>query len=274
MPCLGLRGPRPRAVASAALLAVGLVTLADPRAGGVALAAATRRRAGAAGALLVRGARLHGLLLMPRRTREVRPVRPRARAAAAGRARDGRSRWCSPRSTGPRAGSARRRGRRALARGLRARRPAASRTTLFQLVGMVLLENAVALAALGVAGGPPCLEFGVAPDLLLVVSSGRRSTPHLREFGSATPVSSGACVTASSCSRSPRRRCSPRGRAARSGRARRRRAWRAVAVAGGGSRIVLAVGALAAPGERPWPGPGSRSTPPAGGSSPSPSSAS
>jgi hydrogenase-4 membrane subunit HyfE len=46
---------------------------------------------------------------------------------------------------------------------------ALSRATLFQIVGIVLLENGVALAALGVAGGASvAIELGAALDLLLV----------------------------------------------------------------------------------------------------------
>jgi len=42
------------------------------------------------------------------------------------------------------------------------------RATLFQVLGIVLVENGLALAALGLPGGSALIEFGVAFDLLLV----------------------------------------------------------------------------------------------------------
>jgi len=45
---------------------------------------------------------------------------------------------------------------------------ATRRATLFQVLGIVLVENGLALAALGLTGGSALIEFGVAFDLLLV----------------------------------------------------------------------------------------------------------
>jgi hydrogenase-4 component E len=46
---------------------------------------------------------------------------------------------------------------------------ATRRATLFQVLGIVLVENGLALAALRLPGGSALIEFGVAFDLLLVV---------------------------------------------------------------------------------------------------------
>jgi hydrogenase-4 component E len=43
------------------------------------------------------------------------------------------------------------------------------RSTLLQVVGIVLVENGLALAALGLPGGFAVIELGVALDLTLVV---------------------------------------------------------------------------------------------------------
>lgn len=45
---------------------------------------------------------------------------------------------------------------------------ATRRATLFQVIGIVLVENGLALAALGLSGGSALIEFGVAFDLMLV----------------------------------------------------------------------------------------------------------
>ena len=45
---------------------------------------------------------------------------------------------------------------------------ASRRATLFQVLGIVLVENGLALAALRLPGGSALIEFGVAFDLLLV----------------------------------------------------------------------------------------------------------
>lgn len=124
-----------------------------------------------AGALLaLRGVLLAGLfLLLVRRTRETRPVRagaaPLARAGAAvglGLALI----WLVP-PLGLDSQASERATLSLVAIGLVT--AATRRATLFQVLGIVLVENGLALAALALPGGSSlAIEIGVAVDLLLV----------------------------------------------------------------------------------------------------------
>jgi hydrogenase-4 component E len=152
-------------------LAVGLVT------GQALLLAAVALREGgsldaaiAAAALVLRGLLLAALLLfLVRRTRETRPVRagvaPLARAAAAvglGLALI----WLIP-PIGLDSTAAERATLSLVAIGLVT--AATRRATLFQVLGIVLVENGLALAALSLPGSPSlAVELGVAIDLLLI----------------------------------------------------------------------------------------------------------
>jgi hydrogenase-4 component E len=124
----------------------------------------------AAAALLVRGAVLAGLFtFLVRRTREARPVRagvaPLARAAAA-IALALALIWLVP-PLGLDSPSAERATLTLVAIGLVT--AAMRRATLFQVLGIVLVENGLALAALSLPGSASlAVEIGVAVDLLLI----------------------------------------------------------------------------------------------------------
>ena len=153
-------------------VAIGLVTLQTLVLAGLALAsdADAADRAGSAGALLVRGVALATvLLLVLRRTREVAPVP--ARMGPLPRAALGIGLALVLAALLPDLGLETRSTEVAAlslaAFGLVT--AALSRATLFQVVGIVVLENGVALAALGVAGGASvAIELGAALDLLLI----------------------------------------------------------------------------------------------------------
>jgi hydrogenase-4 component E len=152
-------------------VAVGLVTLQALVLAGIALDDATGAGGvGAAAALAVRGVALATLfLLVVSRTREPRPVRagtaPLSRAALAVAFALALT-WLVPTI-----GLGSRSGERAVlalvAFGMAA--AAVRRATLFQVLGIVLVENGVALAALELPGGSSlAIELGVALDLTLV----------------------------------------------------------------------------------------------------------
>ncbi len=124
----------------------------------------------AAGALALRGLLLAGLFLfLVRRTRETRPVRagvaPLARAAAAVVLVLALI-WLVP-TMGLESQQAERATLALVAIGLVT--AAMRRATLFQVLGIVLVENGLALAALSLPGTSSlAIEIGVAVDLLLV----------------------------------------------------------------------------------------------------------
>jgi hydrogenase-4 component E len=124
----------------------------------------------AAAALAVRAAVLAGLfLLLVSRTRLTRPVR--ARIPPLGRAGIGVAfalgLTCLMPDIGPSSRDAERGVLALLAFGVAT--AALRRATLFQIIGIVLVENALALAALQVPGGASvAIELGVALDLILV----------------------------------------------------------------------------------------------------------
>lgn len=152
-------------------IAVGLVT-----AQALLLAAAALTDGGsldsvvAATALVIRGAVLATLLLfLVRRTRETRPVRagtsPLARAAAAVALALALI-WLIP-PIGLESIAAERAALTLVAIGLVT--AATRRATLFQVLGIVLVENGLALAALSLPGTSSlAIEIGVAVDLLLI----------------------------------------------------------------------------------------------------------
>ena len=152
-------------------LAVGLVTGQALLLAAVALGAGGSLDAAvAAAALVLRGILLAGLLLfLVRRTRESRPVRagvaPLARAAAAvGLALA--LIWLIP-PIGLDSMAAERATLSLVALGLVT--AATRRATLFQVLGIVLVENGLALAALSLPGSSSlAIELGVAIDLLLI----------------------------------------------------------------------------------------------------------
>ncbi len=152
-------------------IAVGLVTIQA-----LLLAAASLRdgftqdAAIAAAALAIRGLLLAGLfLLLVSRTRESRPVRagvaPLARAAAAIFLLLALI-WLIP-SLGLDSQSSERATLSLVAIGLVT--AATRRATLFQVLGIVLIENGLALAAISLPGGSSlAIEIGVAVDLLFL----------------------------------------------------------------------------------------------------------
>ena len=152
-------------------IAVGLVT-----AQALLLAAAALGEGGsldaafAAAALALRGAVLAALfLLLVRRTRETRPIRvgvaPLGRAAAAV-ALAMTLIWLVP-VIGLDSPAAERATLSLVAIGLVT--AATRRATLFQVLGIVLVENGLALAALSLPGTSSlAIEIGVAVDLLLI----------------------------------------------------------------------------------------------------------
>jgi hydrogenase-4 component E len=152
-------------------LAVGLVTGQALLLAAVALGAGRSLEAAiAAAALVLRGILLAALLLfLVRRTRESRPVRagvaPLARAAAAvGLALA--LIWLIP-PIGLDSMAAERATLSLVALGLVT--AATRRATLFQVLGIVLVENGLALAALSLPGSSSlAIELGVAIDLLLI----------------------------------------------------------------------------------------------------------
>jgi hydrogenase-4 component E len=162
---IGVVAVRRRSVAVALVTAQALVLA------GAALVDATGRDDVVASAALgVRAAALCALfLLVVARTREVRPVRarisPLARVGAAVALALALT-WLVPEI-----GLASREAERAVlalaAAGMAT--VALRRATIFQVLGIVLLENALALAALELPGGASvAIELGVAFDLVLV----------------------------------------------------------------------------------------------------------
>jgi len=152
-------------------LAVGLVTGQALLLAAVALGEGGSFDAAiAAAALVLRGILLAALLLfLVRRTRESRPVRagvaPLARAAA-GVALALAQIWLIP-PIGLDSMAAERATLSLVAIGLVT--AATRRATLFQVLGIVLVENGLALAALSLPGSSSlAIELGVAIDLLLI----------------------------------------------------------------------------------------------------------
>lgn len=152
-------------------VAVGLVTVQALVLVGVALAdAVSGDEVVAAAALALRAAALAALfLLLVSRTRESRPVRartpPLVRAAAAVFLALALT-WLVP-SIGLESRDAERAVLALVAFGMAT--VATRRATLFQVLGIVLVENALALAALELPGGASlAVELGVALDLVLV----------------------------------------------------------------------------------------------------------
>lgn len=152
-------------------VAVGLVTAQALLLGASALRdGVSGEAAPAAGALALRGLLLAGLFLfLVRRTRETRPVRagvaPLARAAAAVVLVLALI-WLVP-AIGLDSQQAERATLALVAIGLVT--AATRRATLFQVLGIVLVENGLALAALSLPGTSSlAIEIGVAVDLLLV----------------------------------------------------------------------------------------------------------
>ncbi len=152
-------------------IAVALVTTQAFLLAAAALWQGTSINAGvAAAALVLRGVVLAALLLfLVRRTRETRPVRagvaPLARAAAAvvlGLTLI----WLMP-TMGLNSHAAEQATLSLVAIGLVT--AATRRATLFQVLGLVLVENGLALAALALPGESSLtIEIGVAVDLLLI----------------------------------------------------------------------------------------------------------
>jgi hydrogenase-4 component E len=153
-------------------VAIGVVTAQAALLAGLAAAhdAPVEERVGTALALAVRGATLAVvLLLVVRRTREPRPIR--ASLGPLQRAGLGVGLALLLAALAPDLGLESRDAERAalalVAFGLAA--AAVRRATLFQVVGLVLLENGLVLAALAVPGGASvAIELGAALDLLLV----------------------------------------------------------------------------------------------------------
>jgi hydrogenase-4 component E len=152
-------------------LAVALVTAQALVLVGFALAEAeTAREVAAAGALALRAAVLAALfLLLVSRTRLTRPVRARtppvARAGLAVSFALALT-WLLP-AIGLNSRDSERGVLALVAFGIAT--AALRRATLFQIIGIVLVENALALAALQVPGGASvAIELGVALDLILV----------------------------------------------------------------------------------------------------------
>jgi hydrogenase-4 component E len=152
-------------------VAVGLVTIQALVLAGIALGEANGAAdVGAAAALAVRGLALAALLLLVvSRTREPRPVR--AGTAPLGRAGIAVAfalalTWLVP-TIGLESRGAERAVLALVAFGIAA--AATRRATLFQVLGIVLVENGVGLAALKLPGGSSlAIELGVALDLTLV----------------------------------------------------------------------------------------------------------
>ena len=162
---LGVLGVRRRSVAVALLtvqaLVLAAVALNDAASGGDVIAAA---------ALVVRALGIAALfLVLVRRTREPRPVR----AATAPLIRAGIAvafalalTWLVP-TMGLDSRTSERAALALVAFGIAT--AATRRATLFQVMAIVLVENGLALAALGLPGTSALIELGVTLDLTLVV---------------------------------------------------------------------------------------------------------
>jgi hydrogenase-4 component E len=162
---LGVLGVRRRSVAVALLtvqaLVLAAVALNDAASGGDVIAAA---------ALVVRALGIAALfLILVSRTREPRPVR----AATAPLIRAGIAvafalalTWLVP-TMGLDSRTSERAALALVAFGIAT--AATRRATLFQVMAVVLVENGLALAALGLPGTSALIELGVALDLTLVV---------------------------------------------------------------------------------------------------------
>lgn len=162
---LGVLGVRRRSVAVALLtvqaLVLAAVALNDAASGGDVIAAA---------ALVVRALGIAALfLILVRRTREPRPVR----AATAPLIRAGIAvafalalTWLVP-TMGLNSRTSERAALALVAFGIAT--AATRRATLFQVMAIVLVENGLALAALGLPGTSALIELGVTLDLTLVV---------------------------------------------------------------------------------------------------------
>jgi hydrogenase-4 component E len=162
---LGVLGVRRRSVAVALLtvqaLVLAAVALNDAASGGDVIAAA---------ALVVRALGIAALfLILVRRTREPRPVR----AATAPLIRAGIAvafalalTWLVP-TMGLDSRTSERAALALVAFGIAT--AATRRATLFQVLAIVLVENGLALAALGLPGTSALIELGVTLDLTLVV---------------------------------------------------------------------------------------------------------
>jgi hydrogenase-4 membrane subunit HyfE len=153
-------------------VAVALVTVqALLLAGSAAADASDASELVAAGALLVRALLLGALLLLVvRRTREARPVRADAGPLLRGAAAIGLALGLA--LVVPSLGLGDRDAERAvlalLAFGIVT--VATRRATVFHIVALVQVDNALAVAALATAGGLPALiELGVAGDLVVIV---------------------------------------------------------------------------------------------------------
>jgi hydrogenase-4 component E len=165
---LGLAVPivrrRSAAVAAVTVQALVLAAYAAERASGaddILAAAALLARAGLLGILL---------FVVVRRTREVRPVRAHVGPLVRGASAIGLALWFA--LLVPSLGLGDREMERAvlalIAFGLVT--VATRKATVLQIVALVLIDNALAVAALGAAGGLPALiELGVAADLIVVV---------------------------------------------------------------------------------------------------------
>ena len=152
-------------------VAVALLTLQALVLAGVAAAeAATGSDLVAAIALAVRGLGLAALfLLLVKRTREPRPVRARVAPILRAGIAVGFAlalTWLVP-SMGLDSRTTERAALALVAFGVAT--AATRRATLFQVMAIVLVENGLALAALGLPGGLSLIELGVALDLTLVV---------------------------------------------------------------------------------------------------------
>jgi hydrogenase-4 membrane subunit HyfE len=162
---LGVVAVRRRSIAVALVTTQALVLV------GVALAdASTRDDVLAAAALAVRAVALASLLLLVvARTRESRPVRARVSPllrVGAAVALALLLTWLVP-AIGLTSRDAERAVLALVAVGVAT--VALRRATIFQVLGIVLVENALALAALELPGGASlAIEFGVALDLMLV----------------------------------------------------------------------------------------------------------
>jgi hydrogenase-4 component E len=162
---LGVLGVRRRSVAVALLtvqaLVLAAVALNDAASGGDVIAAA---------ALVVRALGIAALfLILVSRTREPRPVR----AATAPLIRAGIAvafalalTWLVP-TMGLDSRTSERAALALVAFGIAT--AATRRATLFQVMAIVLVENGLALAALGLPGTSALIELGVTLDLTLVV---------------------------------------------------------------------------------------------------------
>jgi hydrogenase-4 component E len=152
-------------------IAVGLVTAQALVLAGYTLHEATAGKDALAAVAL--GARALGLgvlfLVVAARTREPRPVRPgmpplvRAGAAVAFALV---LTWLVP-TIGLSSRNAERAVLALVAFGIAA--AATSRATLFQVIGIVLIENGIAIAALTLPGASSLIEIGIALDLTLIV---------------------------------------------------------------------------------------------------------